>query len=184
MLYTTPVTWFCKVRENKAKHSWGGKGSLSRKTQKKWKKGQNLMTLLTSFEFVVNPDSFPCLVEMSFFKLLHWSEEWFSKIETCWRKTANRTHGDERNHQIAVIGIGIPVRLEGCGENWKFVSSDNSSWVFFMSVSIEVFSVRLVLCFMRHFKGQAKSMLHILDKLCIQEYLKFLDFFSFLVPFW
>ena len=53
-----------------------------------------------------------------------------------------------------------------------------------MSVSIEVFSVRLVLCFMRHFKGQAKSMLHILDKLCIQEYLKFLDFFSFLVPIW
>ena len=46
-----------------------------------------------------------------------------------------------------------------------------------MSVSIEVFSVRLVLCFMRHFKRQAKSMLHILDKLCIQEYLKFLDFF-------
>lgn len=49
-----------------------------------------------------------------------------------------------------------------------------------MSVSIEVFSVRLVLCFMRHFKGQAKSMLHILDKLCIQEYLKFLDFFKYL----
>ena len=49
-----------------------------------------------------------------------------------------------------------------------------------MSVSIEVFSVRLVLCFMRHFKGQAKSMLYILyDKLCVREYLKFLDFFLF-----
>ena len=66
------------------------------------------MTLLTSLEFVIDPDSFPCIVEMSF---------QIASLKR--RKTAKRAHGDERNHQIAVIGIGIPTGLEGHGENWK-----------------------------------------------------------------
>lgn len=103
---------------NKAKHSWGKKGSLSRKTQKKWKKDQNLMTLLTSFEFC-DWSRFFSIVEMSFqIASLKGKEEWFSKIEAWWRKLPREPMVRKKSSNSSDRN-GNSCRTGGTGENRK-----------------------------------------------------------------